>query len=149
MTRAVLHTLVIAALAWLLCLSLVAPVSAQPVVHSTYDSIDCSKSLDPKIQISCQGLPSRTTPNLARSINRLIARAPDTQSTSATLPTSPVPSPTESKSGTPGVSNQALTGALVVLGIIFAGFILYFAWQCVGFARGGRSGKPMFGYIGV
>ncbi|KAG9093820.1 hypothetical protein FS749_013687 [Ceratobasidium sp. UAMH 11750] len=148
MARAVLHTLVVAALAWLLCLSLVASVSAQPVVHSIYDSIDC-KSLDPNIQISCQEPSPRTPPNLARSINRLRARAPDRQSTSvSSTSTSPVPSGTGTPTP-PGVSNQALTGALVVLGIIFAGFILYFAWQCIGFARGGRSGKPMFGYIGV
>ncbi|KAG9107313.1 hypothetical protein FRC07_008645, partial [Ceratobasidium sp. 392] len=83
----------------------------------------------------------------------LIARAPDPQSDPAAgagtgtgvTPEAALGTTAPSGSG----SNQALVGALVVLGLIFAGFILYFAWQCVGFLRGGRSGKPMFGYVGV
>ncbi|KAG8707642.1 hypothetical protein FRC09_001715, partial [Ceratobasidium sp. 395] len=80
---------------------------------------------------------------------RLISRAPDPQSDPAAAGTGLTPAAVPGTTTPSGTSNQALTGALVVLGLIFAGFILYFAWQCVGFARGGRSGKPVFGYVGV
>ncbi|KAG9118386.1 hypothetical protein FRC07_007118, partial [Ceratobasidium sp. 392] len=114
MTRVVLHTLVIAILALLSCKNLGITVSAQPIITSTRDLTQSDWS------------------SIANLALHLIARAPDPQSDPAAgagtgtgvTPDAAPGTTTPSGSG----SNQALVGALVVLGLIFAGFILYFAW---------------------
>ncbi|CEL59929.1 hypothetical protein RSOLAG1IB_09213 [Rhizoctonia solani AG-1 IB] len=46
-------------------------------------------------------------------------------------------------------STKALPIIVATVGFVFVGFLLYFAWQCIGCIRGSRSGKPAFGYVGV
>ncbi|CUA69835.1 hypothetical protein RSOLAG22IIIB_04089 [Rhizoctonia solani] len=58
---------------------------------------------------------------------------------------------TNSTTASTGSNSSAHTISIVVatVGLVFVGFLLYFAWQCIGCIRGSRSGKPVFGYVGV
>ncbi|KAH7338407.1 hypothetical protein B0J17DRAFT_768524 [Rhizoctonia solani] len=59
---------------------------------------------------------------------------------------------TNSTSGSSTANNssaETLTIVIATVGLVFVGFLLYFAWQCLGCIRGPRSGKPVFGYVGV
>ncbi|KAJ1305088.1 hypothetical protein OPQ81_000128 [Rhizoctonia solani] len=73
----------------------------------------------------------------------IISRAENATTTS----NSPTPTP-GSDTGT-GSSVRTLTIVIGTVGLVFVGFLLYFAWQCIACIRGPRSGKPVFGYVGV
>ncbi|KAF8603595.1 hypothetical protein BDV93DRAFT_523078 [Ceratobasidium sp. AG-I] len=145
MARSVLRVLAVMFFALLLSLNAIT-VSARVVIAPTYDisKIDCTLP-DAEMQVACGKILAKRS---RKPANAIVPRASETVTSAASTTDTPgVNSTTGSTSN--GSSGQTLMIVIAIFAAIFAGFLVYFAWQCLGFACRGRSGQPTFGYVGV